>query len=321
MKPDVSIIIPVYNSERLIGRTLKSIFNQQTSYTYEVIAVDDGSTDQSVDEINKFHDARIKIFRQKNAGPSTARNRGLRESRGRYVAFIDADDYWESRFIERTVSFLERAPECIAVSVGQKHLSVSGEAVRPICIDKYSVPIILDDFFDFWATYNHVCTGSVVVRREAVDKIGGFREDLLCNEDWEYWAMIGAYGKWGFIPEILFTSDGIDVSRSIGWVQKMRPRWYNAQSVDFWEERIKKEVPELMSKDGYKRKVGIIASDIALSLLLSQRECEAMLEVKKYGNYFERNRLTSLMKFCAKNGIMWRIMCKALNYREYHRSI
>lgn len=318
---DLSIIIPVFNSERLIGRTIDSVLSQVTSFTFEIICVDDGSTDRSADIIKSYKDDRIQIIRQQNAGPSVARNKGLELTSGRYIAFLDADDFWEKEFIDKTVRFLKSYHDCVAVSVGQRHLSVSGESVRPACLKDYKDSVVLDDFFEFWATYNHVCTGSVVVRSEIVKNIGGFRSDLLCNEDWEYWAMIGAYGKWGFIPEILFTSDGIQVSRSVGWLQKMQPRWNNAKSVAFWERRIKEQAPHITSNEGYIRKVGIIASDIAQSLLLSKREKEARQEVIKYGAFFEKNNLNKLLILCSQWGFIWNLMCKFLNFRERHRKI
>lgn len=319
--PDLSIIIPVYNSERLISRTLNSVLSQTSPYTFEVICVDDGSTDHSVELIEGFKDNRIKLISQQNSGPSEARNKGLKLASGRYVSFIDADDFWENGFVDKTIGFLESHHECVAVSVGQRHLSVSGESFRPTCINDYKDPVVLNDFFEFWATYNHVCTGSVTIRSEAVKKVGGFRRDLLCNEDWELWALIGAQGNWGFIPQILFTSDGIEVSRSIGWLQKMQPRWNNAQSVAFWEKRIKEKAPHIIPNKGYIRKVGIIASDIAQSLLLSKRENEARREVKMYGAFFEKNNLNRLLILCSHFKPMWDLMCKALNYRERHRKI
>lgn len=318
---NLSIIVPVYNSERLIRRTIDSILSQETTYKFEIICVDDGSTDNSAEIIDSYNDNRIRLFRQPNAGPSAARNKGLEFASGQYIAFLDADDFWEKEFVNKTIDFLESHVDCVAVSVGQRHLSVSGESIRPNCINEYITSIVLDDFFEFWASYNHVCTGSVVIRSEVVKKIGGFRSDLLSNEDWEYWAMVGAFGKWGFIPEILFTSDGIQVSRALGWLQKMQPRWDNAKSVCFWEQRIKDRVPYITTQKGYIRKVGIIASDIAQSLILSKRENEAQNEVKKYGKFFEKNKLNKLLIFCSKFRPLWILLSIAMNYREQHRNI
>lgn len=104
---DLSIIISVYNKSKLINRCLDSIFNQTTNYSYEVILVDDGSTDDSVELIKARTDSNIILYEQKNAGPSVVRNKGVELSHGKYCAYLDADDYWKDGFIEKTVSFLE----------------------------------------------------------------------------------------------------------------------------------------------------------------------------------------------------------------------
>lgn len=92
---DLSIIIPVYNAEALLERCLDSIFNQTTQYSYEVILVDDGSTDDSVEVIKTRKESNITLLQQKNEGPSAARNNGVKTAQGRYCAYLDADDYWE----------------------------------------------------------------------------------------------------------------------------------------------------------------------------------------------------------------------------------
>ena len=123
---DLSVIIPVYNASALIERALDSIFKQTTKYNFEVLCIDDGSTDNSVELIEQFSKAHdngcIRVLRQQNAGPSVARNNGVGHVESRYVTFIDADDYWEDGYIEESVSFLDVHLECVAVTVGCKIL-------------------------------------------------------------------------------------------------------------------------------------------------------------------------------------------------------
>ena len=225
---DLSIIIPVYNKSKLINRCLDSIFKQTTIHSYEVVLVDDGSTDDSVELIKARTEGNIILYEQQNAGPSVARNKGVELSHGKYCAYLDADDYWEDGFIEKTVSFLEEHDDCVAVNVAQRHLTLSGEHVAPVCYNEYSKPFVLDDFFSFWATYMHVCTGSVVIRSEVIKQIGGMRTDLRITEDLEFWALVSTYGSWGFIPEILFVSDGMEtITNQAEWLKKMQIRWHN----------------------------------------------------------------------------------------------
>ena len=96
---DLSIIIPAYNGALLLNRCLDSIFNQNTQYSYEVILVDDGSTDNSVELIEARKEPNIILYQQQNAGPAMARNKGIELAQGRYIAFIDADDFWKQGYI------------------------------------------------------------------------------------------------------------------------------------------------------------------------------------------------------------------------------
>lgn len=317
MKMDLSIIIPVFNKSKLINRCLDSIFSQTTQYTYEVILVDDGSTDDSVELIKARKENSIILYEQQNAGPSVARNKGVELSHGKYCAYLDADDYWEDGFIEKTVSFLEEHDDCVAVNVAQRHLTVSGEHIAPSCYKEYSKPLVLDDFFTFWAEYMHVCTGSVVIRSEVIKQSGGMRTDLRITEDLEFWALVSTYGSWGFIPEILFVSDGMEtITNQAEWLKKMQIRWNNAPSVTDWEKRI---VKRANLSEAYKKARGRIARNLVYCQLLSGRESLARREAKLYGQNFTNDAIGKLMNFARRIPLMWWLLCKFLKYREWHR--
>ena len=314
---DLSIIIPVYNKSKLINRCLDSIFKQTTIHSYEVVLVDDGSTDDSVELIKARTEGNIILYEQQNAGPSVARNKGVELSHGKYCAYLDADDYWGDGFIEKTVSFLEEHDDCVAVNVAQRHLTLSGEHVAPVCYNEYSKPFVLDDFFSFWATYMHVCTGSVVIRSEVIKQIGGMRTDLRITEDLEFWALVSTYGSWGFIPEILFVSDGMEtITNQAEWLKKMQIRWNNAPSVTDWERRIVKRANQT---EEYKKARGRIARNLVYCQLLSGRERLARREAKLYGQNFTNDAIGKLMNFARRIPLMWWLLCKFLKYREWHR--
>lgn len=314
---DISIIIPVYNKSKLINRCLDSIYNQTTDYSYEVVLVDDGSTDNSVELIKARTESNIILSEQQNAGPSAARNKGVELSHGKYCAYLDADDYWEDGFIEKTVSFLEEHNDCVAVNVAQRHLTISGEHVVPVCYNDYSHPFVLDDFFSFWATYMHVCTGSVVIRSEVIKQIGGMRTDLRITEDLEFWALVSTYGRWGFIPEILFVSDGMEtITNQAEWLKKMQIRWNNAPSVVDWEKRIVKRASQ---NEAYKKARGRIGRNLVYCQLLSDRTHIARQEALMYGNYFTKDTIGKLMNLAKWSPITWWGLCKFLKWREWHR--
>lgn len=103
----VSIIVPLYNAEKFIWETVQSVINQ-TYKDFELLLVDDCSTDRSLAAAEAINDSRVRVIRQEqNAGAYAARNRGLSEAKGRYIAFLDADDKWEPTKLEDTLKFME----------------------------------------------------------------------------------------------------------------------------------------------------------------------------------------------------------------------
>ena len=95
----ISVVIPLYNKEKQIRATLESVLSQAFQ-DFEIVIVNDGSTDRSVEEAAAVCDKRIRVVHQKNAGVSAARNRGIEEARGEFIAFLDADDRWKSEYLQ-----------------------------------------------------------------------------------------------------------------------------------------------------------------------------------------------------------------------------
>lgn len=108
MKELISIIVPVYNVEKFIDATINSVLNQ-TEQEFELLLVNDCSTDSSAERIKSYEDSRIRLINQpKNAGAAAARNRGLSEASGRYICFLDSDDLWEPAKLEHELAFLKK---------------------------------------------------------------------------------------------------------------------------------------------------------------------------------------------------------------------
>lgn len=313
---DLSIILPVYNAAPLLNRCLDSIFNQTTKYEYEVILVDDGSTDNSIDIIKSRKENNITLYQQKNSGPSVARNKGIELAKGEYIAFLDADDYWNDGYIERTISFLSKNKECIAVTVGQKHIAIGSKPFNwPNLSEKES--LVINDFYSFWSKYQHVGTCSTTMRTDIVKKTNGQRTDLRVTEDWEFWFYLASFGKWGMIPETLYVSDGGDVTRKEGWLKKMQIRWNNAPSVEEWQKRLIGRVD--LNSEAYKKAIGIIARNLCYCQLLSGRKELSRNEALKYGNYFLKDKIGTLMNVAKHTSFTWNILVRFLQYREFNR--
>jgi hypothetical protein len=193
--PYVSVIIPLYNKSKYIVRTLDSVLSQAFR-DFEVIVVDDGSTDGSDALVRRYDDSRLRMIQQANAGPAAARNRGLAEANAPYVAFLDADDEWLPGYLERVLGILKDHPECDAVAstclletpeTGRisyfKHLGLA-EGVWNVGMcrsrkDRASV------FYTFTSS-------TIVCRREVVQRYGGFYEKdrCMCGEDLYLWTQI-----------------------------------------------------------------------------------------------------------------------------------
>lgn len=305
---DVSVIIPVYNAGPLIDRCLDSVFNQLGDFSIEVILVDDGSTDDSVEHINRrCEQSQIRLYQQSNSGPSKARNKGIVEAVGRYIAFIDADDYWLPQFLRNTVPFLETHKDCVAVSVAQRHITMDGDSESPKNWDSISGgnACVLEDFYDFWGKYNHICTGSILIRSEVAKHIGGMREDLRSCEDLEFWAMVASYGKMGYIPEILFVSDGNKVTTSLGWA-KYKRRFAATTDFSVWFKRVGLKLTPAQKKAASPRFNDIIIG-ITRSFICASKFNEAYCNLSHYDRTSDCGHY--ILKIAAKGRLVWHLFC------------
>ena len=143
------------------------------------------------------------------------------------------------------------------------------------------------------------------------------RTDLRITEELEFWALVSTYGRWGFIPEILFVSDGMEtITNQAEWLKKMQIRWNNAPSVTDWEKRI---VKRANLSEAYKKARGRIARNLVYCQLLSGRESLARSEAKIYGSAFTNDAIGKLMNLAKWSPITWWGLCRLLKWREWHR--
>lgn len=181
-KPTVSVVIPLYNKEKYIERALSSVLSQ-TYPPSEIIVVDDGSTDEGPERVLKFNDSRITLIRQENKGPGAARNAGLALARGKYIAFLDADDEWLPNFLYKGISFLENVNHGVAVvwtgyyrSPGmRRNIDIFGtiqDGVYEIS-NKTDLKLV-------YQILNLICTCTAIMRTDIVRKYGGFFDQYKC---------------------------------------------------------------------------------------------------------------------------------------------
>lgn len=300
MRSDVSVIIPAYNSGISIVRCLESVF-AQTANPKEIIVIDDGSIDNTKEAIASYGN-KIIYSRQENSGPSSARNAGLRLATGTYIAFLDADDYWQPGFIAACSNFLDIYPNLVAVSTGQRFFTVGGKSIVSPKLPREecgrSFPGVLTDFFVFWAEFDHIRTGTCLIRRSAIEEAGLFLEDLRLGEDLEYWGYLATFGHWGFIPDPLWICDPWDQAARHGWMKRNAVRRKSCPDIEHWQRRI---VGRIKQEDLQPFSVirGRVAYSYAFSKIVSGDFCGARSIVADYGVDFPNNGYACIFRFLA----------------------
>jgi glycosyltransferase involved in cell wall biosynthesis len=192
----VSVVIPVYKVERYIAATIPSVL-EQTYTNFELLIVNDGSPDRSVEICQQFTDNRIKIIHQENSGVCAARNTGIRNAKGEYVAFLDGDDLWLPEKLEKHVEHLENSP---LVGMSFSRSAFIDEMGKPLGI--YQMPKLKDITPALIICRNPIGNGSTpVIRKEALAAIKFqencyFDEQLRHFEDVECWLRIALQTDW-----------------------------------------------------------------------------------------------------------------------------
>ena len=182
----ISIVVPLYNKEKSIKATLQSVFNQ--TYTeWELIIVNDGSTDNSLavvrERVKELENEKVRVISQANAGVSAARNRGILEAKGEYVAFIDADDLWASNYLETMVALICDYPNAGLYSLG--YTMMYGDDMPVNIIDKESTRRGVAEHP--WRMQKGVWTGSVAAAKERLVNLGMFDTRMTHGEDIDMW--------------------------------------------------------------------------------------------------------------------------------------
>lgn len=188
----VSVIIPAYQAVRYISTALASVF-AQTFTDYEVIVINDGSPDTAeLERLLESYRAPIFYLSQSNKGPSAARNRGLAVARGRFVAFLDADDYWEPTYLAKQVSFIHHHP---ALDLVYTDAMLTGES--PLAGRTFMETTPSEGRVTLEALLSERCTiilSGVLARRQSIIKAGMFDEKLKRSEDYDLWLRMARFG-------------------------------------------------------------------------------------------------------------------------------
>jgi glycosyltransferase involved in cell wall biosynthesis len=203
--PRVSVIIPAYNAAATIAGTVDSVVGQ-TFNDFEIVCVDDGSTDPTR-EIIRGYGSRVRLVEQANNGPAAARNNGARHSSGEYLAFLDADDLWMPSFLERSVAALDADHSLSMVYCNAALADSEGVALDTtlVGIGFDHAPSLNELLTQLWP----IMPSAVLARRSAYDRCGGYRDELrgasFRFEDVDFWIKMREQGPFGYIAEPLIT--------------------------------------------------------------------------------------------------------------------
>jgi glycosyltransferase involved in cell wall biosynthesis len=201
----ISVIIPLYNKESTILKTLTSVINQAYK-DFEIVIIDDGSTDNSISIINNnFDDHRIKIISQSNQGVSIARNQGVFHSKYELIAFLDADDLWDEKYLDFMVKAYNMFPYVGMYCCAGFVKNADGSILERVDYEIKN-PISRIDFFKNPHIYLH--TSSTVVKKEVFNQVGGYPEKMIRNQDFALFFSIALVADVAYCNLLLSTYVG-----------------------------------------------------------------------------------------------------------------
>lgn len=196
--PWVSIVMPCFNARDHLPISIGSVL-AQSFQNWELIAIDDGSTDETLTWLESQSDPRIHVHSQPNRGVSAARNAGLKFARGEYVVFLDADDTWEPTFLAEMHTTLCDRPDAVLAYCGWQNLGLPGGRGQPFVPPDYETPAKEEALFSNCRWPIH----AALVRREAVQAAGGFDSTLTNAEDYALWLRVGTTDPIVLVPKVM----------------------------------------------------------------------------------------------------------------------
>lgn len=272
-----SVVVPLYNKENHIQRAIRSVLNQ-THQKFELIIVDDGSTDASFTRASEVQDARIRIIRQENQGVSAARNRAIREAKNDWMAFLDADDEWLPGFLEEITVLRDQFPECTVAGTGY-FLRFPNGVLQANSVN-LSIPLgwrgILERFAGSRLAHSPFYSSTFSASRQALLDVGLYPEGVSNSED------TALYLKLSVSQTIAFSNTPL----AIYHLEAENRSWKGFSLTEKYATKIGKEllndpnVPESLKEGIYE---SVVRSEIVRArALLYQRKKEEALEVLSF---------------------------------------
>jgi glycosyltransferase involved in cell wall biosynthesis len=210
--PLISVIIPVYNGQKTIKETIEAVLNQ-TFFDFELIVINDGSQDSTLDIVSSIQEARIKVFSYPNAGQAISRNRGLSHACGEFIAFLDADDLWTPDKLEAQLKALQANPQAGVAYSWTAYIDESGQFLR-----SGNRIAVSGDVYGKLLVRNFLENGSnPLIRKQALDAVGGFDQALCPAEDWDVGLRLASRYHFVAVPaaQILYRVSATSMSSNV----------------------------------------------------------------------------------------------------------
>lgn len=196
--PKVSVVIPLYNREKYIAETIESVL-LQTFKDFEIIIIDDGSTDNSLKNLEPFKE-KVKLITQINSERAVSRNNGVKNSTGEYIAFLDSDDIWLPNKLEKQIEILDKNKEIVLVYCACNRIDENSKKTLTARRQRVGYS---GNISEKLLIRNFIPSPTPILRRELFNQTEGFKSEYIPYEDWEFWIRFSHLGKFHFIEEPL----------------------------------------------------------------------------------------------------------------------
>ncbi|HTY54949.1 MAG TPA: glycosyltransferase [Candidatus Binataceae bacterium] len=197
--PTVTVVVPTYNRVHYLDQAIASVLSQNCG-DFELIVVDDGSTDSTADLLRTINDRRLRVLAQSHRGISASLNAAMAESRGKYIARLDSDDLWLPEMLSTLVPFLDTHPEIGVVYGSAQAMNADGSLQKRRLGRLEYFPgdslrsLVYDDC---------TCNVALLARRESLVRAGPYDETLIANEDWDMWLRVARSDRFYFVDKVL----------------------------------------------------------------------------------------------------------------------
>lgn len=280
--PKISVIIPLFNKETAIKGTLESLL-QQTFIDFEVIILDDGSTDDSAQIVNSFTDPRVHFFQKQNEGVASTRNKAVAKASTQYIAFLDADDLWESNHLERLVDLINTHPDAgLYCAAYQK--KYNDKLTLPFSSPLTQKPTnwqgYIDNFFEASLSDCMAWTSAVAMPKAAFEQLGGFDTSIThgAGEDTDLWMRAALAYKVAYSNTITATHI-LDSDNRISHTPTLRRNYINLDKYEA-QSASNRSLKKFLDVNRY-------------SLAIQHKMAGDSQSAKKYSQKLNPNNLTS----------------------------